>query len=98
VDTVARPAVIIGEGRPGPGDPVLVQVSRWDRLKDMAGVMEGFAEHTAPAGPGHLVLVAAPDENRARGRIDRHVQTVLRTVVDDDVRYDWVTDRSRPSS
>ena len=39
VDMVTRPAVVIGEGRPGPGDPVLVQVSRWDRLKDMAGVM-----------------------------------------------------------
>ena len=28
VDMVTRPAVVIGEGRPGPGDPVLVQVSR----------------------------------------------------------------------
>jgi trehalose synthase len=35
----------------------VVQVSRWDRLKDMDGVMRGFAEHTAPGGPGHLMLV-----------------------------------------
>jgi len=28
--TVARQAVVTGEGRPGPGDPVLLQVSRWD--------------------------------------------------------------------
>ena len=47
-DVVTRPAAIIGEGRPGPGDPVLIQVSRWDRLKDMAGVMRGFANHVAP--------------------------------------------------
>jgi trehalose synthase len=57
MDTVTRPAVITGEGRPGPGDPVLLQVSRWDRLKDMAGVMRGFADHVAPGGdPGYLIL------------------------------------------
>ena len=57
MDTVSRPAVIVGEGRPGPDDPVLVQVSRWDRLKDMAGVMRGFADHVAPGGDGYLMLV-----------------------------------------
>ena len=57
VDTVTRPAVIVGEGRPGPGDPVLVQVSRWDRLKDMAGVMRGFADSAVPGGEGYLMLV-----------------------------------------
>jgi trehalose synthase len=56
-DTVTRPATVIGEGLPGPGDPVLVQVSRWDRLKDMAGVMRGFADHVAPGGEGYLMLV-----------------------------------------
>jgi trehalose synthase len=56
-DTVTRPAVVVGEGRPGPGDPVLVQVSRWDRLKDMAGVMRGFADHVVPAAGGYLMLV-----------------------------------------
>ena len=55
--TVSRPAVIIGDGRPGPGDPVLVQVSRWDRLKDMAGVMRGFADHVTPVGGTYLMLV-----------------------------------------
>ncbi|HSR25482.1 MAG TPA: glycosyltransferase, partial [Candidatus Eisenbacteria bacterium] len=53
---VTRPAEITGEGRPGPGDPLVVQVSRWDRLKDMPGVMGGFAEHIAPSGRGYLVL------------------------------------------
>jgi trehalose synthase len=54
--TVTRPAVITGEGRPGADDPVLLQVSRWDRLKDMAGVMRGFADHVAPHGAGYLIL------------------------------------------
>jgi trehalose synthase len=57
VDIVSRPAVVIGEGRPGPDDPVLVQVSRWDRLKDMAGVMRGFADHVTSVGDAYLMLV-----------------------------------------
>jgi trehalose synthase len=56
MDTVTRPAVITGEGRPGPDDPVVIQVSRWDRLKDMAGVMRGFVDHVAPGG-SYLMLV-----------------------------------------
>ena len=55
--TVTRPAAVTGEGRPGPADPLVVQVSRWDRLKDMAGVMRGFAEYVAPDGGGYLLLV-----------------------------------------
>jgi trehalose synthase len=35
---------------------VVVQVSRWDRLKDPLGVMRGFAEHVAPQSDAHLVL------------------------------------------
>jgi trehalose synthase len=56
VDVVTRPAVVVGDSRPGAEDPVLVQVSRWDRLKDMAGVMRGFADHVPP-GAGYLMLV-----------------------------------------
>jgi trehalose synthase len=55
LDIVTRPADITGEGRPGPEDPVLLQVSRWDRLKDMAGVMRGFAD-VVPGGGGYLIL------------------------------------------
>ena len=54
--TVTMQAGITGEGRPGPEDAVLLQVSRWDRLKDMAGVMRGFADHVVPGGGGYLVL------------------------------------------
>ena len=35
---------------------VVVQVSRWDRLKDPLGVMQGFAEHVAPRSDAHLIL------------------------------------------
>ena len=56
MDTVTRSAVITGEGRPGPGDPVLLQISRWDRLKDMTGVMRGFADYVVPCAPGYLML------------------------------------------
>jgi trehalose synthase len=51
---VTRPASIVGETRPGPTDPVVLQVSRWDRLKDMAGVLRGFADHVVP--DGYLIL------------------------------------------
>jgi trehalose synthase len=48
---------VVADRLPGPDDPVVAQVSRWDRLKDMAGVMRGFADHVAPASPGYLMLV-----------------------------------------
>jgi trehalose synthase len=57
VGFVSRRAEITGHGRPEPGDPLVIQVSRWDQLKDMAGVMEGFAEYVAPHGDGYLLLV-----------------------------------------
>lgn len=41
---VERPAMVVaGRETIDPRHPLVVQVSRWDRLKDMAGVMEGFA-------------------------------------------------------
>jgi trehalose synthase len=58
VGEVTRAGLVTGEvRRPGPADPVVVQVSRWDRLKDMSGVMRGFTEHVVPGGPGYLMLV-----------------------------------------
>ncbi len=40
--------------------PLLAQISRWDRLKDPLGVLEGFAEHVRAAESPHLLL-AGPD-------------------------------------
>jgi trehalose synthase len=57
VGEVVRGASVIAEGLPGPADPVVVQVSRWDHLKDMSGVLRGFADHVAPAGDGYVMLV-----------------------------------------
>jgi trehalose synthase len=56
MDTVADKARVRADRRPRPDEPIMLQVSRWDRLKDMAGVMAAFASHIAPAGPGYLVL------------------------------------------
>ena len=39
------------------GVPLVVQVSRWDRLKDMTGVMKGFAACVAGRIDAHLALV-----------------------------------------
>jgi trehalose synthase len=54
---VSRPAQITGDSRPGPEDPLVIQVSRWDQLKDMSGVMNGFANYVVPGGNGYLLLV-----------------------------------------
>lgn len=50
-------AVLGGVGPFSPRDRVVVQVSRWDRLKDMLGVLHGFAEHVAVGGDARLALV-----------------------------------------
>ena len=39
----------------GPEIPLVVQVSRWDRLKDMVGVLEAFVQYVHSA-PAQLVL------------------------------------------
>ncbi len=58
---VVHPAVVVSEdGPPTTDDPLVVQVSRWDRLKDMPGVLVAFAEHVDPALGAHLVL-AGPE-------------------------------------
>ena len=58
--TVERRARMTEEGPLGPDDRYVLQVSRWDRLKDPLGVIAGFAEHIAPASDAHLVY-AGPD-------------------------------------
>jgi trehalose synthase len=40
----------------GSSTPLVVQVSRWDRLKDPLGVLEGFATGVAPICDAHLML------------------------------------------
>ena len=49
--------VLGGAGPFSHGDRLVVQVSRWDKLKDMPGVLHGFAEHVAGHGDAKLALV-----------------------------------------
>ena len=52
---VTRRAEVVREGLPpNPVVPLVVQVSRWDRMKDMVGVLKGFVEYVD--SPAHLVL------------------------------------------
>ncbi|NQU37254.1 MAG: glycosyltransferase [Actinobacteria bacterium] len=76
---VERVADIVSEGpRPSADDQLVVQVSRWDPLKDMAGVMRGFL-----ADPGcaqaYLVL-AGPDVSSVSD--DPEGQGVLADVIE----------------
>jgi trehalose synthase len=53
---ISRPADLLGTGSVPPDARLVVQVSRWDRMKDMEGVLHGFAEHVDPSLGAHLVL------------------------------------------
>jgi len=54
---VSHPAQIVREGgAPAADTPLVVQVSRWDRMKDMAGVMRAFASGVDASTGAHLVL------------------------------------------
>ena len=59
IGIVSRPAALPGPPPPATA-PLVVQVSRWDRLKDPVGVIRGFVEHTAPRVPESHVLYAGP--------------------------------------
>jgi trehalose synthase len=60
VGRVAVKARVVEEGQLWLGVPLLVQVSRWDRLKDPLGVLAAFAEHVRTRDEPHLLL-AGPD-------------------------------------
>ncbi|SDC22334.1 glycosyltransferase [Actinokineospora iranica] len=50
--------LVVREGAaPAPEVPMVVQVSRWDSVKDMAGVMDSFARTVAPATDAYLSLI-----------------------------------------
>jgi len=60
---VTRRATMVAEGPLDPGAPLVVQVSRWDRLKDMAGVMAGFAARVPIRSDVQLALVGPAVEH-----------------------------------
>jgi trehalose synthase len=54
---IDRRVDVVQTGPPAPADvPLVVQISRWDRMKDMAGVMDGFVHHVDPSLGAHLLL------------------------------------------
>ena len=61
--------------------PLIVQVSRWDRLKDPVGVIDGFAEFVAPVSKGHLLLAgpgtSAVDDDPEEAGVLQEVQRRL---------------------
>jgi len=55
-------ASVIRKGAPLALDvPLLVQVSRWDRLKDMSGVLRAFVDGALGAETGSHLLLVGPD-------------------------------------
>jgi trehalose synthase len=54
---INRRVDVVQTGPPASADaPLVVQISRWDRMKDMAGVMNGFVHHVDPSLGAHLLL------------------------------------------
>jgi trehalose synthase len=60
VGRVIRAARVIEDDQLRLDAPLVVQVSRWDRLKDPLGVLTGFVEHVRLGEEPHLLLVG-PD-------------------------------------
>ena len=103
-----RPAS--GEGRPlRAGRPAVLQVSRWDRLKDPLGVIQGFVDHVAPDTDAHLVYAgpaveAVSDDPEgeevlaeARALFDRPRPRDARSA-STSPRCRWTTSRRTPPS
>ena len=54
---------VMVEGGPLPPEaPYILQVSRWDQLKDMPGVMRAFTDHVVGHDDTHLVLAGPATE------------------------------------
>ncbi len=74
-------AEIVREGPPPSADvPLVIQVSRWDPLKDMAGVMRGFVQFVAPHTEAHLALVGP---STASVSDDPEGQVVLDQIIEE---------------
>jgi trehalose synthase len=74
---VVRRAEMIQDEPIPPGVPIVVQVSRWDPLKDPLGVLQGFNRHVPDRLGAHLVL-AGPAASSVSD--DPESEEVLRQV------------------
>ena len=59
---------------------MVLQVSRWDQLKDPIGVIQGFADFVAPSSDAHLVYAgpaveAVSDDPEGRAVLDEAIRT-----------------------
>ena len=59
--TVQHFGVLTAGGKLPSDARVVLQVSRWDRLKDMTGVLEGFAEHLSSIPDDVHLVLAGPE-------------------------------------
>jgi trehalose synthase len=87
---VTSQAEIYEDVRLTPDDPVVLQVSRWDRLKDPEGVIRGFAEHASAHETGAHLIYAGPavdavsDDPEGKQVLEEAIE--LRRGLDDDAR------------
>jgi trehalose synthase len=82
---------LVLDGPPVPRNARLVlQVSRWDRLKDMAGVLTGFVGHLAEMPADTHLMLAGPDvlgvSDDPEGAAVLQECRALRAALADDVR------------
>ena len=83
--TISRRIDLLGTAPlPAGSVPIVLQASRWDGMKDMPGVMHGFAELIAPHTDAHLVL-AGPETNGVTD--DPEADRVLRACLADWQRF-----------
>jgi trehalose synthase len=82
---VNRQAAIVQQDRLPAEAPAVVQVSRWDRLKDPVGLLVCFAEHLADQA-SHLVIagpdVEAVDDDPEGAKVFDEVRATLGRVPD----------------
>lgn len=84
---VDRRAELFEERQLEPETPMVLQVSRWDSLKDPLGVIRGFVEHVPEASGAHLVYagpaVTSVADDPEGGRVLTDAMA-LRESLDDD--------------
>jgi trehalose synthase len=73
-----RKAAVLETAPLQPADRVVLQVSRWDHLKDPLGVIRGFAEHVATQSDAHLVYAgpaveAVSDDPEGKAVLDEAI-------------------------
>lgn len=61
VTAVTRRAELFQDEPISFADRLVVQIARWDELKDPVGVIEAFARHVAPVLPDVRLVLAGPD-------------------------------------